>query len=258
MTHPLKTADYRLITRKVVRFGIPLAFLSLILLFILLVLLSPTFNQRMGNVFFGEFKPLYSVQVAGFFFQKAAYPVRGTPLPWASYQLGRVAFITGDLDKAIKEFDRELALFPSHYKTYYMKGLTLGYMDREEEAIGMFSLYIENTSDTWASYNDKAWLQFRIGDIDGALATIEPVAKQQPSNPWVANTYGVLLMNTGRYAEAEASFLTGLEKLATMTEDDWGVAYPGNDPRIYSTGLRAMRTSYEDNLALVREKLAGH
>ncbi|MDI9355336.1 MAG: hypothetical protein QM532_04205 [Cyanobium sp. MAG06] len=38
-----------------------------------------------------------------------------------------------------------------------------------------------------------------------------------------------------------------------MTERDWGVAYPGNDPAIYSKGLEAMKKSINDNLKLLEE-----
>jgi tetratricopeptide (TPR) repeat protein len=217
---------------------------------------STSLNQSMGNIFFGGTPSLYNVNIAQYFFKRASHPLFSTPAPWAYYQLGRTDFIKGDLSTALSHFDTELQYYPEHYKVYYMKGLTLGYMHKEKEAIEMFSKYIENTNDTWASYNDKAWLQFRIGDINGALETIEPVAKAQPYNPWIANTYGVLLMNKGRLGEAKNSFLKGQEKLATMTEEDWGVAYPGNDPRIYTIGFNAMKQSFANNIQLVEEKLA--
>jgi hypothetical protein len=38
-----------------------------------------------------------------------------------------------------------------------------------------------------------------------------------------------------------------------MTEKDWGHAYPGNDPRIYSTGLNAMKTSIAQNFDLIKK-----
>ena len=39
-----------------------------------------------------------------------------------------------------------------------------------------------------------------------------------------------------------------------MTEEAWGKAYPGNDPRIYKTGLQAMKLSVESNLKLLEGK----
>lgn len=229
-------------------------FILLILIFCIAYSYRGETLMTIGGFTFGNKKTIfYSLPIATFAYTKAAE--MNSPFPFSNYQLGRIAFIKGDFETALTYFEKELAFYPHTTKTYYMLGLTLGYMHREKEGIEMFSRYIENTTDTWASYNDKAWLQFRIGDVDGALATIEEVVQVQPYNPWIANTYGVLLMNKKRYKEAEDSFLKGRERLETMTEEDWGQAYPGNDPRIYTTGLSAMRQSYEDNLELVRERM---
>lgn len=215
--------------------------------------LSPSLHQAAGNLFFGKVTPLYNVTLAKFFFERSAYPFLGNPEPSAHYQLSRTYFIQGYLIDAALEAEKQLEFYPNHIRTYYVLGLIYGYLNDEERAINMFSRYIENDTTSWAARNDKAWLQFRIGDIDGALETIEPVA-HDIKNPWVQNTYGALLMNKKRYKEAERAFLYAKNAANAMTEKDWGVAYPGNDPRVYGTGLSAMRTSIEDNLALVRQK----
>jgi tetratricopeptide (TPR) repeat protein len=107
----------------------------------------------------------------------------------------------------------------------------------------------------WAARNDKAWLQFRIGDIDGALTTIEPIVGTYSGTPWVANTYGVMLLNKGRYTEAVTSFEKGLATINKMTISDWGRAYPGNNPDIYEEGLEQTKDSMAKNLQLAKEKL---
>jgi hypothetical protein len=58
-------------------------------------------------------------------------------------------------------------------------------------------------------------------------------------------------MNKKRYAEAKEAFLNAKRITDTMTESAWGNAYPGNDPRIYATGLSAMRKSIESNLKVI-------
>ena len=123
-------------------------------------------------------------------------------------------------------------------------------MNREEDAIDAFSKYIDAYPESWAGRNDKAWLEFRLGDIDGALETIKPVANII-GNPWIQNTYGTLLMNKKRYKEAKEAFTYSQNTVRVMTEESWGSAYPGNDPRIYSTGLQAMKSSIENNLKLL-------
>lgn len=106
---------------------------------------------------------------------------------------------------------------------------------------------------SWAARNDKAWLQFRIGDIEAALSTLEPVA-HDIDNPWVQNTYGTLLLNQKEYSGAKQAYLNAKRVTDTMTEKSWGNAYPGNDPRIYAVGLSAMKKSIANNLYLLEEE----
>lgn len=216
-------------------------------------LLSPSFNERIGSIFFGRIPWVYNLSLAQYFFTKAAFPLVGQPAPFAYHQLSRTYFIKGELEPSLRLARKEIEIYPEHKATYYIIGLTLGYMNREKEAIDAFGSYIVYNPTSWAARNDKAWLEFRIGDIDGALRTIEPVSNNT-SNPWVQNTYGTMLMNKKRYEEAEVAFLNAERVASGMTEKSWGAAYPGNDPRIYGTGLSAMRLSIAQNIALVRAK----
>jgi tetratricopeptide (TPR) repeat protein len=227
---------------------------AVLVVIVLLALLSPVTSQSLGNLFFGNIPTLYNVTLAQFFFKESSNPSFGNPAPFAHYQLSRTYFIQGDLADAYYEAEKELALYPDHLQTYYVLGLTYGYMNDDQKAINAFGKFIEWKPASWAARNDRAWLQFRTGDVDGALATLAPVAKAT-SIPWVQNTYGTLLMNKGQYAEARNAFLHAKTVADAMTNREWGIAYPGNDPRIFGTGLQAMRDSIDSNLRLVNEKL---
>jgi tetratricopeptide (TPR) repeat protein len=225
--------------------------LSLVLL--LFALFSPTINYRLGLVFFGKNNLIYNTSIARYFFTYASDPILGNPIPFAHYQLARISFIQGNLDRAIYELETDFKQNPKNNKAYYLLGLVYGYQNKEYQAIDAFSTYIEKEPTTWAGRNDKAWLQFRVGDIDGALQTIEPVRGQR-TNPWIQNTYGVLLMNKEKYSEAKEALLAANTVAQSMSAHDWGYAYPGNDPRIYSAGLDAMKKSIQSNLELVDNK----
>lgn len=215
----------------------------------------PSFSLSFGDIFFGGIKPLYNVQLAQLFYKSSAYPFFSElPPRYAHHQLSRTYFIQGHLESALHEAKRELEIYPDDTATYYILGLTYGYMNLEHEAIDAFSKYIETHPATWAGRNDKAWLQFRIGDIDGALETLRPVVNNT-GNPWIQNTYGTLLMNKKRYTEAEKAFEYAQQAVNTMTESSWGRSYPGNDPRIYGIGLQAMKMSIEQNLILIRDRV---
>ena len=91
--------------------------------------------------------------------------------------------------------------------------------------------------------------------MEKVISVTEEVTKIYPSNPWIQNTYGTALMNVGRLAEAKIAFEAAKLTADSMTEADWGVAYPGNDPSIYGKGLKAMQKSIDDNLQILKEKL---
>jgi tetratricopeptide (TPR) repeat protein len=216
--------------------------------------LFSSWSQVAGNLFFGGIPSLYNVTLAQFFFKQSAYPMLREVRPYAHYQLSRTYFIQGDLEAALHEAQEELKYFPKNNRTYYILGLTYGYLNQEQEAINAFGKFIETNPGTWAARNDKAWLEFRIGDMDAALVTMEPIA-WLTDNAWVQNTYGTILMNKKRYGEAETAFLNAKKAAKNLTEKEWGAAYPGNDPRVYGTGLESMKLSIDSNLETLETKL---
>ncbi len=211
-----------------------------------------------GELFFGGYAPLYNIKLAKFSYEQSLRfdAVNGIPPPYAHYQLSRIAFIQGDLRTALNEIDIELEVYPAHMHANYVKGLTLAYMRRDQEAIDAFAKFIVYKPLSWAARNDKAWLHFRLGDIDEALDTIIPAVVPYPENPWVLNTYGVMLMNKGEYAEAQKQLSRGLLVVNQMTEKEWGESYPGNSPQIWERGLDVFRKSLAENLVLTNQHLS--
>lgn len=209
-------------------------------------------NYKIGTIFFGGYKKLYHINFANYFFWQAVHPPFGIAVPYANHQLSRTYFIQGNLDEAIYYAKKEIAIHPEDTATYYILGLTYGYMNDDENAISSFSSYIATDPTTWAARNDKAWLQFKIGDVDGALKTIEPF-KDATGNPWIQNTLGTLYMNKKMYKEAEISYENALYAATAMSKDSWGAAYPGNDPRIYKAGRDSMIFSIKKNILLLSQ-----
>jgi hypothetical protein len=65
-------------------------------------------------------------------------------------------------------------------------------------------------------------------------------------------------MNKKNYSEAQKALSKGSLIAEKMTEESWGKAYPGNDPRIYGIGLSAMRMSFASNLQTVNAVITNH
>lgn len=216
--------------------------------------LHPFASMYAGHLFFGGSKHLYNVAFAQFFYTYASDPLIFKAPPFAYYQLSRTYFITGDLPRAVTEAETELSLYPENKRTYYILGLTYGYMKETEKAIEAFQMFIDWKPESWAARNDRAWLQFQVGDIDGALKTMEPIAGLT-QNPWVQNTYGTLLLNKDRIYEARHTFKYAESAAEEMTGEVWGSAYPGNDPRIYDEGLSGMRETIRKNVELTERMI---
>ncbi len=128
---------------------------------VLVCILLPVTHYKLGNIFFGGVSTLYNVRLAQYFFQYASDPLLGTAEPWAHYQLSRTYFIQGELDKSLAEAYKELEMYPENFRTHYILGLTLGFMDREEEAIESFGKFIEYKPESWAARNDLVLVRCR-------------------------------------------------------------------------------------------------
>lgn len=211
--------------------------------------------MRVGDLAFGG-KVLgvrvYNIAISEFFYTRVSLLERA-PL-WANYQLSRVNFINGKQSEAVRYADKELELYPDNCRTNYVRGLAYAYDDKLNSAIENFKRFNICFPESWAGHNDLAWLYFRQGDYDSARKTIEEVVSKYPTNPWIQNSYGVALMNTGDLKTAVYAFAAAARSARVMTEVDWGKAYPGNDAKIYGEGLEAMRKTIADNISLLKSK----
>ncbi len=199
---------------------------------------------------------IYNVTLAEIFYTRAT-KLEQSP-QWANYQLSRVNFINGKQDEAVKYADRELELYPENCRTNYVRGLAYAYDDKLDKAIENFQAFNICFPDSWAGHNDLAWFYFRKGDYVSAKKTLEQVVNKYPSNPWIQNSYGVALMNSGDLIKAVYAFAAANRVASAMTESDWGAAYPGNDSDIYGEGLEAMRKTIKDNMRLVQSKISAN
>lgn len=219
----------------------------------MIVLMNPNDPKlffEIGNSYFGQGK-VYDIQKAETAFKKAV-ELRPDFLE-AHYQLGRVYFVRGKFDSALIEIEKTLEINPEFKKTYYMYGLINGYKGSLEQAELGFQEYIKRDNFNWAGYNDLAWVYFRLGDFEKTRDTAKKGLEKAPNNPWLNNIYGTALLNLGKKNEAKTAFEDALKYSESLTAEDWGQSYPGNDPKIYEKGLEETRTVIKHNLQLVSE-----
>ncbi len=211
--------------------------------------LASIFFSR-GNYYFGKQPETYDIEKAEWNFKTALRfeNVHNAPI---HYQLGRVAFIKGDLRLALVHFNAQLEADPTFNRSYYMRGLTYGYLNNFAKAEEDFAAYLERVPESWAAHNDIVWVYFRSGQFAKAEEYARKGLAVAPDNAWLSNALGGILVSTGRYDEAEPYLRTAREEFELIGPEGWGRAYPGNDPAIYEMGFEASLASVDHNLSLV-------
>jgi tetratricopeptide (TPR) repeat protein len=200
-----------------------------------------------GNYYFGEGS--YDAKKAERYFQGA---LKLDPsLEGPHYQLARVYFVQSEFIDALREINEEIELHPNFGRSHYVRGLIYGYTGRLSDAESEFRAFLAWKPNSWAGNNDLAWVYFQDGKYTQARDTARAGLKIEPNNPWLLNSLGVALLNTNDKKGAKESFTKALAALSSMTEQEWGAAYPGNDPNIYDDGFSKMKISIQENLNLL-------
>jgi tetratricopeptide (TPR) repeat protein len=209
----------------------------------------------------GNSPQAYDLEKARLAFEEAvAVNPRGHNLLW--FQLGRVYFLQGRPDAALRAFERQREFFgDTVVAVYYAEGLVYAYKAHRsnsehywERAVSSFQRFIElQPHSPWARVN-LAWVYFSRGMFEEMLPPLEEGLRFFPEQPWLLNLYGLALLNTGKPEEAVETFKTARAAAAALTVEDWGRAHPGNDPRQWERGLLEFRFAIDNNLFSAKEK----
>lgn len=207
---------------------------------------DPKLFFDIGNYYFGNGD--YDLKRAESYYKSAL--LLDPSLEGLHYQMARVYFIKNELSLARKEINKELELHPDLKRSYYVRGLINGYDNNLDGAIEDFIEFLKWRPESWAGHNDLAWIYFKKGDYEKALATSEGGLKYYASSVWLLNSKGVALLNLGRKEEAKTVLSQALLIAEGMSAEDWGKSYPGNNPDVYTNGLEAMKISIKRNLVI--------
>jgi tetratricopeptide (TPR) repeat protein len=200
-----------------------------------------------GNFFFGG--GAYDVKLAGKFYEMTLK--KDPEFPRANYQLGRTYFIRGDFSASWYYIEKEIKYYPDFPKSYYMRGLIFGYVNHLDAAENDFKKFLSLKPNSWAGYNDLSWVYFKKGDFRSMEDSARRGIAIQRGNPWLLNALGLALFNEGRLVEAEYYFKVSIDRFEALGPRGWGVAYPGNDPKIYKEGYEATLKVIRDNLSKI-------
>jgi tetratricopeptide (TPR) repeat protein len=90
-------------------------------------------------------------------------------------------------------------------KTHYLAGLKLFGQDKHSEAVAEYQKAIAISPDWLEALHALATAQSKLGDHDGALATIARVIQLDPDDPFAYTSQSIFLQRKGLVPEAEAA-----------------------------------------------------
>ena len=189
----------------------------------------------------------YDINLAQYYFAKAAS--YDPPLPYVYHQLARIAFIQGNLAKALVLIDTQInnegeATPPS----YYVRGLIEGYQGNYSDAESDYAHFLKLEPDNWAGINDYAWILLKDNKPQIAAKITALGIAQYPNNPWLLNSNATALYEAGDVADARPIVERAMAAVTNLSRNEWSVAYPGNNPAISLEGLETFKKAVADNM----------
>jgi tetratricopeptide (TPR) repeat protein len=117
-----------------------------------------------------------------------------TPTPSAGdhVALGMEYYEQGELDKAVAEFEKALALDPDDAEAHRNLGTAYGEQGRWEEAAAAYEKAIELAPDFGEAYGDLAAAYFNLGKLAEAVAAGEKGIELDPNYAMAYNNLGVV------------------------------------------------------------------
>ncbi len=177
--------------------------------------------------------------------------------PFVYHQLARIAFLKGDFTRAHALIDAQIRYHGSTTpSSYYVRGLIEGYMGRYEEAAKDYETYLESDPNNWAALNDYAWVLLKVGRSADAIVAAERGLKYFPNNAWLLNSSAIALYEIGELSQAQGRAEAAVAVSEAVTEKDWLLAYPGNDPKVAKAGIVSLQKASRDNMHTILLALA--
>jgi len=170
-------------------------------------------------------------------------------IPFARHQLARISFLEENYSEALVLINAEIETNENlSLSSYYIRGLIKGFAGDYDGAAKDYETYLKGDASNWAAINDYAWVLLKGDHPLEALVAIDWGLIFWPDNTWLLNNKATahyeleqidLAFDAATRAEASA---------VGVSEEDWLLAYPGNDPLMASEGVQALRNAIAANM----------
>jgi tetratricopeptide (TPR) repeat protein len=177
--------------------------------------------------------------------------------PLVAYQRGRIAFLEGRFADAERLFSQEIetSQFPPP-AVYYMRALNRAFREDFLGAARDYEIYFSKTPAGWASINDYSWVLIQLGLYSAAEEALRWGIDGWPDNPWLLNSMASALYEQKKYSEAKKYVELAQQEVRHITNMEWRIAYPGNDPQMAPQAIEEFARAVGENRTKVSEALA--
>jgi tetratricopeptide (TPR) repeat protein len=112
----------------------------------------------------------------------------------------------GELSKAVRFYERALALDPTDHEIYFNLGLVAWRLKMLDGAERLFRIYIEHVPDKADGYNNLGGVLRDKGKCDDAIELLRSAIYQFPEEPQLWNSLGTVVLETANTADAMTFF----------------------------------------------------
>ena len=134
------------------------------------------------------------------------------PNTWAGYSnYGYVALTKGQLDQAVVDFRKAIAINPHYAEAYNNMGVAFGQSNRLDEAIEAIHHALALEPEYYDAHNNLGNVLAEKGDAKGAIEQFQEATKIEPWNAIAYYNLGNVLSTQGKAAEATAAYQTAIK-----------------------------------------------
>jgi tetratricopeptide (TPR) repeat protein len=124
------------------------------------------------------------------------------------------------LDKAIENFDKAIALNPTDYLAYSNRGAAFDKMGQLDKAIESYDRAVTLNPNDFTAYYNRGITYERMGQLKKAIEDFEQAIALNPNNYMAHNNMGILYSRTGMYDRSIESFNHSID-----LNPDYAIAY---------------------------------
>jgi tetratricopeptide (TPR) repeat protein len=198
---------------------------------------------------------MYDINRAEYFYREIEK--KDTRYPYLYFQLARIEFLKSRFNTAMIYINKQIELHGNDApNAYYVRGLIEGYKGDYDAAAQDYGYYLKVNPDNWATANDYAWVLLKAKRNTEAAKVTGDAIEKFPNNAWLLSTRAIALYETGDFASALTTARKAKIAAANITEAQWLVAYPGNDPKVARTGITTLQKSIDENMHKVELAIA--